>query len=369
MEPRRVEHAVPIGDMVPFQQLAREPDATRPGSCGDSCIDALRCRRDGVCWRKAKQRLNADLEQRRWTRTRIVDAIQDHVADHGRAPTMREWERGDPDGRRPVSSVVSEMFGSWNEAIVAAGEKPRPQGGQPLELVTTRSIWTKERIIAALQAWAVEHGRVPTSTDWARVAPDHPTAQTVSKVFGSWAEGVEQAGFERPTRGRRVSRGAAEIAAARPEHADEPEAEAEPEPVRQTPPIVWQVKVPDTGLRYRSPAEAYVAADEIEADGERVATNARRSGDDAKAEQAWDAAHELAEKIRRVARAVDGEPEVETVSTGGAEGEVTRPQPEGAIASPSPPDVETVSTDFRAAALGVVSALRTLLDVVEAELR
>ena len=72
--------------------------------------------------------------------------------------------------------------------------------------------------------------------------------------------------------------------------------------VEEKVPAGW-LKVPGTGLAYRTPQEAFVAADEIEADGERVAEAARAQDDHGKADQAIDASRELAEKIRVVARA------------------------------------------------------------------
>lgn len=62
--------------------------------------------------------------------------------------------------------------------------------------------WTQERIIAAIQAWAAEHGEPPTVTQWREATDDHPAKNTVTVRFGSWAAGIEAAGFARPTRGR-----------------------------------------------------------------------------------------------------------------------------------------------------------------------
>lgn len=120
--------------------------------------------------------------------------------------------------------------------------------------------WSKEEIIAAIQKWAREHGRPPTANEWTKRIIGYPSASTVAKHFGSWAEGIEAAGFPRPVRGGQTSSG-------------------------QQPPVVWAVKVPGTGLKYRTTDEAYIAADEIEADGDRVADGLRHDGDDAKAEQ------------------------------------------------------------------------------------
>lgn len=66
--------------------------------------------------------------------------------------------------------------------------------------------WTKEKIIEAIQRFAEANGRRPVATEW--LAGNHgekgdgyPYAATVLYHFGSWANGIEAAGFERPKKG------------------------------------------------------------------------------------------------------------------------------------------------------------------------
>lgn len=74
--------------------------------------------------------------------------------------------------------------------------------------------WTRERVIAAIQAWAAEHGEPPTAYDWQHADPDGrwPAASSVyggpsrghrARAFPSWADAVEAAGFPRPRTGVR----------------------------------------------------------------------------------------------------------------------------------------------------------------------
>jgi hypothetical protein len=58
--------------------------------------------------------------------------------------------------------------------------------------------WTQERIIAAIQAFAAQHGRPPFSTEWWRRNDERPTTNTVLRECGSWANAIEAAGFPRP---------------------------------------------------------------------------------------------------------------------------------------------------------------------------
>jgi hypothetical protein len=66
--------------------------------------------------------------------------------------------------------------------------------------------WTPDAIVDAIHRFAAEHGRQPTSTEWqSDIRGDgYPATETVLDVFGSWAAGVEAAGFERPRRGSRI---------------------------------------------------------------------------------------------------------------------------------------------------------------------
>lgn len=48
------------------------------------------------------------------------------------------------------------------------------------------SYWDEEAVIAALQGWAEEYGRPPTSRQWQVAGDDHPCTATVRQLFGNW---------------------------------------------------------------------------------------------------------------------------------------------------------------------------------------
>lgn len=83
--------------------------------------------------------------------------------------------------------------------------------------------WTRERIIEAIQRFARENGgRRPVSTDWnggrnkvtvhGRAGSGYPYVATVLTHFGSWADAIEAAGFERPVVGQYYAADRAEAA-------------------------------------------------------------------------------------------------------------------------------------------------------------
>jgi hypothetical protein len=59
--------------------------------------------------------------------------------------------------------------------------------------------WTQETALAAVKAYAARHGHPPSTNHGDRSVLTQPTAW---KLFGSWANMIEQAGFERPIRGK-----------------------------------------------------------------------------------------------------------------------------------------------------------------------
>lgn len=90
------------------------------------------------------------------------------------------------------------------------------------------SYWTKELIIDAIKRFAEIHGRRPSSSEWLSVREKHkrlgrnsderyPYAATVLYHFGSWADAIEAAGFERPMRGQYYLADRSEVARRRGE--------------------------------------------------------------------------------------------------------------------------------------------------------
>lgn len=70
--------------------------------------------------------------------------------------------------------------------------------------------WTREAVIDAIQRFAAENGRPPTSTEWicANRIKNYPprtacyrSGQKSSAPFEKWADAIEAAGFRRPRTG------------------------------------------------------------------------------------------------------------------------------------------------------------------------
>ncbi len=96
-------------------------------------------------------------QQTIWTQDRIIDAIRTWADEHdGEPPAIPDWSpnqarrlgddqratRFENDPRFPWFSVVIYAFGSWNNAIRAAGFEPRPSHG-------TAASYRRRRAVAA----------------------------------------------------------------------------------------------------------------------------------------------------------------------------------------------------------------------------
>lgn len=97
----------------------------------------------GTCSRRLQT------EERYWLPERIVDAIHRYAAIHGRPPTATNWKKGDVENDYPTTSTVQKAFGSWSAAIMAAGF-PKPRRGGTRKNGRTGH-WTRELLIEEIR--------------------------------------------------------------------------------------------------------------------------------------------------------------------------------------------------------------------------
>lgn len=73
---------------------------------------------------------------RRWTRDAIIQALHQWAETHGGPPDAKEWEKG---GDHPSYATVRNHFGTWANALAAAGyptptRGPKPRAAAPADL-------------------------------------------------------------------------------------------------------------------------------------------------------------------------------------------------------------------------------------------
>jgi hypothetical protein len=126
----------------------------------------------------------AGLEPRRfrkWTKQRVIDAIQDR---HVRGLAITRIERRN----RTLVAAAREYFGGWKGALEAAG--------LTAHYVATRAprIWTPDSVISEIRAFK-QHGW-PLTKVWQK---DPTLYSAAKKHFGTWRAALQAAGYQ-PTR-------------------------------------------------------------------------------------------------------------------------------------------------------------------------
>ena len=116
---------------------------------------------------------------RGYTDDELLDALRAFAADeYDRPPTAIEANAREG---FPSSQTFVEHFGSWNEAVAAAGLRPRNR---------RRS---DEELLADLRSCA-ESGTYPT-TAAVHDREDMASPPTYEKRFGSWSDALAAAGL------------------------------------------------------------------------------------------------------------------------------------------------------------------------------
>lgn len=122
---------------------------------------------------------------RLWKPGEITAAIRRHVELFGGVPSREKW--GTATAEHPEFQVAHRVFGSWGNAIRAAGFEPLGVGSS--------LYWTRERIVEAMHDYFRRTGRRPTVAGWNSATPEHPAATQVKQRFGTFNEALEVAGF------------------------------------------------------------------------------------------------------------------------------------------------------------------------------
>ena len=113
------------------------------------------------------------------TRPELLDEIR-RLNDHlGRVPRRHEMEETGKYG----SSVYTERFGSWNEALREAGLEPFERVNIP-----------DDDLLCALKDLATDIGRTPIQREMNSMGEFH--SATYERAFGTWNDALEVAGLE-----------------------------------------------------------------------------------------------------------------------------------------------------------------------------
>ena len=137
-------------------------------------------------WREAVKAAGLMESRRGYTNEEMIEAMRAEAEDG--ALSSYRYIQSD---RRPGMHAIQRRFGSWSEALKAAGLRgPEPQ-----------IAWTDEQALEGLRAEARD-GRL-TINEYA-ASRRRPPAVTIIKRFGTWNAAVKAAGLEAILPGKQV---------------------------------------------------------------------------------------------------------------------------------------------------------------------
>lgn len=122
------------------------------------------------------------MSPKKYTERELIDALRRLAERLGRAPSAVDVGR---DPQSPVSRTYQLHFGSWLEALEAAGIEP--------ELSQTG--YSREELLDSLRDLAERLGCAPR-TDDVDDDPRTPSSSTYMRHFGSWLKALEAAGIQ-----------------------------------------------------------------------------------------------------------------------------------------------------------------------------
>jgi len=200
------EHGAPPAaiDWMPSENLSRRWASEYPRWPSNAQVHAA-----FGSWNSGLEAAGLEVHRRTWDRESILAAFQAFAERHRRSPRLADLK--DDDGL-PSRITVERHFGSLEAlrdelGLEAERPEPRPKAKRPTPrpkakrraarkwLPPAHQRWDRDRIVAAIRAFADEHGRPPTSKDWKRVGEDHPAWGSVVRHFGSFGAALSAAGF------------------------------------------------------------------------------------------------------------------------------------------------------------------------------
>jgi Homing endonuclease associated repeat len=110
---------------------------------------------------------------------------------------------------RPLSEIADELGVSQSTVreyfYDPTREKARARESRLARGERRLKRWTNDEVLDAIRRYHEQHGRLPSAHDWKSPEEGFPSSSLVTRRFGTWSEGIAQAGFKPRGYGQRDS--------------------------------------------------------------------------------------------------------------------------------------------------------------------
>jgi len=120
----------------------------------------------------------------KYTKEDCINAIQRFYKENGKIPAKRSFPFFIG---CPSYDYIRVYFGSWNTAIIEAGFTPNKYKQGVIR-------YTKELCIKSIQKFYKEFGKIPHKHEF-QYNTKYPDESTVRRLFGTWNNAIEAAGY------------------------------------------------------------------------------------------------------------------------------------------------------------------------------
>lgn len=117
---------------------------------------------------------------RRYTDKALIQYLHDRARELGRSPKFRELVR-------PSGAVMCARFGSHIAALQAANLPP------PAPTTRKDTKWSQERLVSVIREFKRRHGRNPKVSDFSNATAEHPNIRTFYFKFRSFRAAIQAA--------------------------------------------------------------------------------------------------------------------------------------------------------------------------------
>lgn len=156
-----------------------------------SDIEALKTKYGNILVRNANitfKKYNVITENiYKYNKNDCINAAKEFFKQNGKLPIAKDFKV--TKGKHPSLSVITNLFGTWNNFLLESGFEPNRLASIPY------TDCSENGIIQAIKSFFNIHNRIPSYKDFSKSSGKYPAPSTVEQIFGSWNKAIEASGF------------------------------------------------------------------------------------------------------------------------------------------------------------------------------